>query len=445
MKHTKKVILLFTTLTAFSISNVYATNGVVNKDGVRVRKEPSTSASIVTVLDKDAPIDVLEETNGWYKIKYTSSKVYEGYMSKEFIKVNGEVPNTTPVATPTTEVTDEPTKTPKETTAPEEVASPETTTQQETVDTKSALLGEKVVSDETSIYILPSITSSIKDTVKKNTKIVVQEVAGNFAYIKYNDSYGWIRISVITEKTKEPETPAFTEKVGYVNVTQAIIRQKATTESEMITALNFNSEVTIVGEEGDFYKIKIKNGQYYIAKRLISDSKQTTNRGESTRQKPVVEQNTTELEEQLNIQEVSSLKENSKEEIATPVSSMGDQIAQMAKSYLGYKYVYGGASPSTGFDCSGLVYYICGQFGYKVNRTADAQANNGVYVEKANLQPGDLVFFSNYKTYQGIGHVGIYIGDGQFVHASTPTLGVITSSLNQTDYVRRYVTARRVY
>ena len=82
--------------------------------------------------------------------------------------------------------------------------------------------------------------------------------------------------------------------------------------------------------------------------------------------------------------------------------------------------------------------------GYPVNRTADAQVNNGVSVEKANLQPGDLVFFSNYKTYTGIGHVGIYIGNNQFVHASTATTGVITSSLNEATYVKRYVTARRI-
>lgn len=432
MKYTKRIVLLLFFIIALGISNVYATKGTVTTDGVRIRKEPSTSADIVTVLNKDATVEIIEEANGWYKIKYTDTGKYEGYMSKDFIKTDGEVNQTTPVVA-------EPTETPTETPTVNE-----TTLPTENEDTKTIQLGEKILNNNGNIYILPVITSSIKDTIKVNTEVVVQEIAGNFAYIKYNNKYGWVRISLLQDKIAQPNESTnvpTTEKKGYVNVTQAIVRKSATTSSEMITALNFNSEVTIIGEENDFYKILINNQEYYIAKRLISDTKQqVTNRGTSTRETQI--SNVVVVNENDNNQQL--------EEIATstttsaPTSSVGAQISQLAQGYVGYKYVYGGASPSSGFDCSGLVYYICGQLGYKVNRTADAQVNNGVYVEKTNLQPGDLVFFSNYKTYTGIGHVGIYIGDNKFVHASTATTGVIISSLNEATYIKRYVTARRI-
>lgn len=432
MKYTKRIVLLLFFIIALGISNVYATKGTVTTDGVRIRKEPSTSADIVTVLNKDATVEIIEEANGWYKIKYTDTGKYEGYMSKDFIKTDGEVNQTTPVVA-------EPTETPTETPTVNE-----TTLPTENEDTKTIQLGEKILNNNGNIYILPVITSSIKDTIKVNTEVVVQEIAGNFAYIKYNNKYGWVRISLLQDKIAQPNESTnvpTTEKKGYVNVTQAIVRKSATTSSEMITALNFNSEVTIIGEENDFYKILIDNQEYYIAKRLISDTKQqVTNRGTSTRETQI--SNVVVVNENDNNQQL--------EEIATstttsaPTSSVGAQISQLAQGYVGYKYVYGGASPSSGFDCSGLVYYICGQLGYKVNRTADAQVNNGVYVEKTNLQPGDLVFFSNYKTYTGIGHVGIYIGDNKFVHASTATTGVIISSLNEATYIKRYVTARRI-
>lgn len=128
-------------------------------------------------------------------------------------------------------------------------------------------------------------------------------------------------------------------------------------------------------------------------------------------------------------------------------SSLGAELAERAKQYLGVPYVYGGASPS-GFDCSGLIYYICKTMGYSVPRTATPQWNAGyTKVSKADLQPGDLVFFTNtYHSSKYITHVGIYVGDGKFIHASSPTSGgVICSSLSESFYSKRYVGARRIF
>lgn len=128
---------------------------------------------------------------------------------------------------------------------------------------------------------------------------------------------------------------------------------------------------------------------------------------------------------------------------AASQSGKGQEIANYAKQFVGYPYVYGGSSPK-GFDCSGLTSYVYSQFGYSINRTASNQLSNGVAVEKSQLQPGDLVFFRQNGSTKAASHVGIYIGSNQYVHASTPGVGVIISDLNDPYISSGYVGARRI-
>ncbi len=130
------------------------------------------------------------------------------------------------------------------------------------------------------------------------------------------------------------------------------------------------------------------------------------------------------------------------EEVDNSASDQAVNIANFAMQYVGYPYVYGAESPDQGFDCSGLVYYSYGQFGHKLKRTANDQMNNnGTAVSRNNLQVGDLVFFGN-GSYAN--HVGIYIGNNNFVHAANPSSGVRVSSMNETYYANRYLGARRI-
>jgi len=128
------------------------------------------------------------------------------------------------------------------------------------------------------------------------------------------------------------------------------------------------------------------------------------------------------------------------------VSGKGQELANIALQYVGYSYVYGGASPSVGFDCSGLMQYTCAQLGYSINRTASAQLQNGVSVGWDELSPGDLVFFKKpgSTSSKPVSHVGMYIGDGRFVHASDYGVGVIISKLSDAYYTTGYVGARRI-
>ena len=127
-----------------------------------------------------------------------------------------------------------------------------------------------------------------------------------------------------------------------------------------------------------------------------------------------------------------------------PSSSNGSSIVDIAMQHLGTRYVYGGSSAG-GFDCSGFVTYVCKHFGYSVNRTASAQMDNGTAVSKSQLQPGDLVMFKKSGTgSKRASHVGIYIGNNQFAHASTPTVGVIVSDMDSAYYGTGFVGARRL-
>jgi peptidoglycan DL-endopeptidase LytE len=125
------------------------------------------------------------------------------------------------------------------------------------------------------------------------------------------------------------------------------------------------------------------------------------------------------------------------------VGSGGGVIVSNAMKYLGYRYLFGGTSPS-GFDCSGFVYYIHNRSGSPVGRGMWQQYNGGSHVPMNALQPGDTLFFAN--TYMpGLSHDGIYIGNGQFIHASDERTGVTISSLYTGYWQVHYVGATRLW
>ena len=141
--------------------------------------------------------------------------------------------------------------------------------------------------------------------------------------------------------------------------------------------------------------------------------------------------------------ETENEAETEQEESSVGSSSEGKEVVEFAKKYLGYKYVAGGSSPSTGFDCSGFTTYVFRNFGVSLNRSSKDQIKNGTAVSKSNLQLGDIVIFKNQgKT--AIGHVGIYIGNGNFIHAANKKEGVVITALSSRYYSQRYVGARRV-
>ncbi len=123
-------------------------------------------------------------------------------------------------------------------------------------------------------------------------------------------------------------------------------------------------------------------------------------------------------------------------------SAKRKEVVAIARSFIGVPYRSGGTSRS-GVDCSGLVFAVYGSVGIGLPRTSIAQSHVGKLVAPGSLSPGDLVFFATGRG-RRVSHVGIYIGGGKFIHASTRAGRVRTDSMDHEYFKRRFVTARRV-
>lgn len=121
----------------------------------------------------------------------------------------------------------------------------------------------------------------------------------------------------------------------------------------------------------------------------------------------------------------------------------GAKILATAKSQLGKKYKFGGVSPKTGFDCSGLAYWSHKANGITIPRMSFDQFKKGKKIKRKALKKGDLVFFTTYK--KGASHVGIYTGQNSFVHSPNSNKSVEITSLKNPYWKKRYLGARRYY
>jgi cell wall-associated NlpC family hydrolase len=120
-------------------------------------------------------------------------------------------------------------------------------------------------------------------------------------------------------------------------------------------------------------------------------------------------------------------------------------ITKLAKKKLGRRYVWGATGKKNTFDCSGLTTYVCKKNGISIPRRAIAQSKHGKYVSRKDLKPGDLIFFDTSKRRKGyVNHVGIYLGNDKFIHASSAKKKVVITKLGKSFYSKRYKGARRV-
>lgn len=133
------------------------------------------------------------------------------------------------------------------------------------------------------------------------------------------------------------------------------------------------------------------------------------------------------------------------QEVASEPFDVVPSLLNRARAYVGVPYRFGGSSPR-GFDCSGFVRYVFNGFGIELNRSSRSQATQGEKVQPGEVQPGDLLFFR----YGGkrIGHVGIYLGGGEFIHAGSRgdprTRGVRIARLDSSFYAKRLAAVRRL-
>lgn len=443
MNKKAKIGLIILAVIILTISTkVYATNGKANQETIRMRKEASTESGVVTLISLDEEVEVLSEEGEWYKIKY---KTYTGYVRKDMLDVDGK----TEVAQNTNS----------------ENTNSENTTLQEEIKDKIEIGYTKTIASKLDLKLVPSITSSNINTIDENSKITIRDIINKWSYVETDNKSGWVLTSKIkvseqkneevkpeenkeqaveetkkednTEKTTNKEETKTEEKkktevTKYVSAETLNMRETANNNAKLVNQLKVNTKVTVLETEGTWSKIKVNGKTGYVASKYLSDKKvDVTSRSEEiSRGKENAQTENTSSKNESNTQGTSS-------------SASGNNIVAYAKKYMGYKYVSGGSSPSTGFDCSGFTSYVYKQCGISISRSSSAQASNGTAVSKSNLQPGDLVIFNN-RANTSIGHVGIYIGGNTFIHAGNSGTGVITTSLSDSYYQARYVTGRRI-
>lgn len=279
-------------------------------------------------------------------------------------------------------------------------------------------------------------SAEILTSASYGDQVVVLRKVGDWYLVDYNLYIGYMHADYITVKDRE------NIDLGNGSINPAVVNMRSgpSTSSSAVTQVSSGQLVQIIGFNCNWYKV-VYNGQTgYIRSDLVTLTQKPscnsgtacTTAGVST---PSAAATTTEN---------SSSSTSSAAAVTTSNTSTAQQIVEFAKKYIGYPYVWGGTSPS-GFDCSGFTTYVYKQFGYSLNRTANAQMSNGTAVSRTNLMPGDLVMFGNtYSSSSAVTHVGIYIGNDQFIHAANSSTGVVISNLSQSYYNSRYVGARRI-
>ncbi|NGT05570.1 SH3 domain-containing protein [Clostridium perfringens] len=262
--------------------------GIVNvSSSLNVREGASTSSKVIGSLSGNTKVTIVGEEGAFYKIEYKGS---HGYVAKEYVKDVTESNNSN-----------------QGTQTPEKPSTPETTKKTGIVNVSSSL----------NVREGASTSSKVIGSLSGNTKVTIVGEEGAFYKIEYKGSHGYVAKEYIkdvtesnnsnqgTQTPEKPSTPESTEKTGIVNVSSSLnVRSSASTSSKVIGSLSGNTKVTIVGEEGSFYKIEYKGSHGYVAKEYVKDVTESnnSNQGTQTPEKP----STPESTEKTGIVNVSS-------------------------------------------------------------------------------------------------------------------------------------------
>ncbi|EOU2041664.1 cell surface protein [Clostridium perfringens] len=262
--------------------------GIVNvSSSLNVREGASTSSKVIGSLSGNSKVTIIGEEGAFYKIEYKGSY---GYVAKEYIKDVTESNNSN-----------------QGTQTPEKPSTPENTKKTGIVNVSSSL----------NVREGASTSSKVIGSLSGNTKVTIVGEEGAFYKIEYKGSHGYVAKEYVkdvtesnnsnqgTQTPEKPSTPESTEKTGIVNVSSSLnVREGASTSSKVIGSLSGNTKVTIVGEEGAFYKIEYKGSHGYVAKEYVKDVTESSNsnQGTQTPEKP----STPESTEKTGIVNVSS-------------------------------------------------------------------------------------------------------------------------------------------
>ena len=284
----------------------------------------------------------------------------------------------------------------------------------------------------------PSTDYATLDYAYNGDAVVVLEKTGDWYRVIFNLQEGYMHSAYLSVLSRENAELGY----GAVNAYGVNMRSGPSTDYSVVTQAYEGAKAYIIGINNGWYKVIYKDSIGYIRSDLL-DLTEYPYENRASAHVPKFFRGGYSIGPAPSPAALNG--STTSQSGTTSSSSAGDAIVAKAKEYLGVPYVWGGSSPS-GFDCSGFVQYVMRACGYTVGRGSDAQyfEGSGTYVSKDELIPGDMVFFEGTYATTGTSHVGIYIGDGNFIHASSNG-GVKITDLYSSYYVEHYYGARRVF
>lgn len=430
------MVLMFTLIFSFSC---FATTGKITGNNVRMREGNSTDYKIISYLKKGSEVNIITKDKDWYSVEYNT--VY-GWVSADYITVmNDEESN---VINKIVDVSS----------ALNVRSGPETSYSvvgkvydgDKVVVLEQGSTWDKIQIDEVTgwvkneylimdnatgvytviesieedVYKLVSVSSklnvrkgpgtsySIVGKLDNGAKVKIIDTNNKWEKIQYNDMEGWVLSEYLYVSQIINTDPLNNVKV-IKTTTELNIREEANNDSKIISNVKSNEMLTVLEESNGWYKIKYNTKTGYIKASYTDDTELYIDTSKSTNQKVY-------------------------------------EIIEKAINCFGLKYLWGGKTLS-GFDCSGFVYYLYHSYVPDLGRSGKTQYGYGTTIEKDQLVAGDLIYFSSdgiKNISQPVTHVGIYIGNGIFIHAANAHRGVVFNSIESGYYYDNYLFSKRV-
>ena len=418
----------------------------ITGNSVNFRKGPSTSYASMGKLNKGYKVEYIGQSESWVNVKYNGQI---GYVHADYVSSSNE-------STPPTE------------------------------DSDTTVKSTKVVNGNSVNFRKgPSTSYSSIGKLNKGAKVGFISESNGWSKISYNGTIGYMSSQYLSNESETPEPPTedsdtTVKSTKVVNGNSVNFRKGPSTSYSSIGKLNKGAKVGFISESNGWSKISYNGTIGYMSSQYLSNESETPEpptedsdttvkstkvvngnsvnfrKGPSTSYSSLGKLNTgdevgfisesdgwSKVSYNGTIGYISSQYLSNKGEIP-PSNGQADEVINFAKTLLGKPYVWGAEGPNS-FDCSGFTQYVFKKsVGVSIPRVSRDQSKFGQSVSRSNLRKGDLIFFDTEGSNNGyVSHAGIYMGDNQFIHASSGGGKVMISSLNSY-YNDAFVNGRRV-
>ncbi|MGL5312817.1 MAG: SH3 domain-containing protein [Peptostreptococcaceae bacterium] len=416
----------------------------ITGNGVNFRKGPGTNYSSITKLNKGYTVEYIGTSGNWINVKYNGTI---GYVHSDYVS------NSNNTSTPDNG--------------------------DSTVKSTKVVTGNSV-----NFRTGPSTSNSSIGKLSKGSEVGFISESNGWSKISYNGKVGYMSSQYLADKTENPSTPDngdnTVKSTKVVTGNSVNFRTGPSTSNSSMGKLSKGSEVGFISESNGWSKISYNGKVGYMSSQYLADKTEnpsTPDDDNSVKSTKVVTGNNVNFRTGPSTSNSSMGKLSMGTEVGfisesngwskisyngkvgymssqyladkgssdVSASEKAEKVLSYAKTLLGKPYVWGAEGPNS-FDCSGYTQYVLKKsVGVSIPRVSRDQSKYGQSVSRSNLQPGDLVFFDTDGSNNGyVSHCGIYMGNGEFIHASSSGGKVIISNMSSGYYSNAYVNARRV-